>query len=193
MKKNIYIILIIFFLAACAKPVVDTKKEAGNVREIVSKIAGKKISTPAPVKVVLVQKESTEKESDFSLLEPSNFVYSYQNRKDPFYSLMIGRLKLKAELEEKKKMEEENQKRAELGKNMEQEQWEKIEVAAILGDGKGFLVLFGGDDTIYQKDDYIDKDKRIRIANINRNSVVLKMLKGGSELEKQILMKVESK
>ncbi|MDD5773178.1 MAG: hypothetical protein PHX78_06900 [bacterium] len=193
MKKNVFLIFIIFVFAACAKPVVNTKKESEEVRAIVSKIAGRKVSTLQETKVVdaAVQKEVKSKESEFSILEPSKFIYPYENRKDPFYSLMLEREKIKAELEEKKKKEEEERKKAELGMNMVQGAWEKVEIAAILGDGKGFLVLFGGDDTIYQKNDYIDKDKKIKIEDINKNSVNLSMVEGGRVLNKQIEMKLQ--
>ncbi|MEW6087488.1 MAG: hypothetical protein AB1498_04225 [bacterium] len=190
MRKNLFFLLIIFIFAACAKQEVDTKKEASKVREAVSKIAGKNIHREEAVKVAEKQLMVT-KEIDFSLLEPSGFIYPYENRKDPFYSLMLEREKMKAELEEKKRKEEEEKKMAELGANIFNEEWGKIEIAAILGDGEGYLVLFGGDDTIYQKNDYIGKDKKIRIEDIDKNSVNLTMMKGNNILNRQIEMKAE--
>lgn len=196
MRKNILIILIIFVFAACGKQtVVDTKKEAESVRAIVSKIPGKKVSTARITKdaVVIASKGEgvKKKELDLSLIKQSKFVYSYKNRRDPFYSLMVEKMKMKAEEKEKKRKEEEERKKAKLGTNMSKEEWGKVRIAAILGNSKGFLVLFGGEDTIYQKNDYIDKDNKIQIVGVNKNSVDLMMNKNGRILEKRIKMQLE--
>ncbi|MFH1287546.1 MAG: hypothetical protein ABII25_02495 [bacterium] len=185
--KKIYFLLIIFIFAACAKQKVDTKKEAANVREMVSKISGDKINKSRGTKIIKTMKDTEE--SDLLFSETSDFVYPYKNSRDPFYSFVVERKKMNAELGEKEKKEEKDKKKAELGINIVQEEWGKVEISAILGDGKGYLVLFGGDDTIYRKNDYIDKDKKIKIVGADKGSVNLTMIKNGKFLNKQIVMK----
>lgn len=187
MKRNLILILIIFTFAACGKQKVNITKELASVREIVSKMSGDKINKSGGTKIVEIMKDDGE--SDFLLLDTSCFVYPYKNRRDPFYSFVVERKKMNAELKEKEKKEKEDKRKAELGINIAQEEWGKVEVSAILGDGKGYLVLFGGDDTIYQKNDYIDKDKKIKIASVNENSVNLTMIKDGKALNRQIVIK----
>lgn len=186
MKKRLYFLLVVFIFAGCARQEIDIEKEAASVMEIVTKMSGSRISKAQEAKSAEVV-QSTYGASP----EASDFVYHYKNRRDPFYSFVAERKKMNAELEEKEKKKKEVEKKAELKTNIVQGEWGKVEISAILGDARGYLVLFGGDDTIYQKDDYIDKDRKIKIASVGKDSVDLAMIKDGKVLNKQIVMKEE--
>lgn len=186
MIKLLCFLLIIFIPIACAKQRVDLAEEFAGVREIVSKMSSDRISKAQEAKTAEVAQSIDE-----ASLGTSDFVYPYKGRRDPFYSFAAERKKMNAELEEKEKKKKEVEKKAELKTNIVQEEWGKVEISAILGDARGYLVLFGGDDTIYQKDDYIGKDRKIKIASVGKDSVDLAMIKDGKVLNKQIVMKEE--
>lgn len=185
LKKLLLLIILIISVSCTKGKEVDTAKEIKTVREIISKIPFKK--APETLKTT---GEGAKIEMLFNTASmESIFVYQYKNRRDPFHSLLIEKEKIRAMLKEKEK--EEERKKAEMVQRQSGDEL-KIDIAAILGGGDDYLVLFRADDNIYQKNDFIDKDKKIRITDIDRNSVKLAINKGnGKEAIKQILMKVE--
>ncbi len=131
--------------------------------------------------------------------------YNYKKLRDPFYPGITVQKNIALEtkeaeksgkdIEEKEKTEKNEDdkiKQLELIEKETGEELKKIEVAAIMGNRKGYLVLFKEDSMIYKENDCINKDRRIKIDKIDADSVkLITELENGRKLSIRIPLKLK--
>lgn len=120
---------------------------------------------------------------------------NYKELRNPFRSNIPAEETDASGVEKKKKTEEAEDAIISALEIIEKEtaaELNRIEVAAIMGNKKGYLVLFKEDSRIYKKNDYINKDKMIKIDKVDADSVKLSAeLENGKKLALRIPLKLK--
>lgn len=113
--------------------------------------------------------------------------------RDPFHSVLLAKETVQMEAKEVvKSAEDEEKERMEKYEKEIEDELNKIEITAILGNPKGYIVLFKGYTTIYREKDYFNKDKKIKIDEIEKDSVNLVAdMDEGKKISRRILFKIE--